>query len=184
MVLSRKVIDDSVPSRIAESVLDTLTEKTGCSSVFGLISGETVFVAARRESKGELRVSMHIGFAMPLTHGAHGKSIVAFYPEPERQRILAQEELHFHEDTEKLDRTLLADELERCRREGFACSPARSAPGVTVISAPVFGFTGDPVGFVEIFVFSPEEEARRFGPEVVRAGKVLSSELGADMGKN
>jgi len=179
VILSRKVIDDSVPSRMAESVLDTLTEKTGCTSVFGLISGETVFVAARCENKGELRISMHIGFAMPLTYGAHGKSIVAFYPESERRRLLEQEDLNFHGDPEKLDRTLLADELAQCRREGFACSPAKSAPGVTVVSAPVFGFTGEPIGFVEIFVFASEKEARRFGPEVAKAGKVLSNHLGS-----
>lgn len=184
VILSRKVIDDTVPSRMAESVLDTLTEETECTSVFGLISGDTVFVAARRENKGDLRVSMHIGFAMPLTYGAHGKAMVAFFPESERDRLLEGETLHFHGEPEQLDRMLLADELERCRCEGFACAHAKSAPGVTVVAAPVFGFTGDPMGFVEIFVFAPEEEARRFGPEVARAGEELSHQLGAVVGKN
>lgn len=183
VILSRKVIDDTVPSRMAESVLDALTEKTGCTSVFGLISGDTAFVAARRENKGELRISMHIGFAMPFTYGAHGKAMVAFFPEPERDQILKGEALYFHEIPEKLDRALLAKELERCRCDGFACSHARSAPGVTVVSSPVFGFIGKPIGFVEIFVFAPEEEARRFGPEVAKAGNVLSRQLGAAIDK-
>lgn len=183
VILSQKVLDDANPSRTAESVLDTLTKETGCASVFGLISGNTVFVAARRESMGELRISMHIGFAMPLTYGAHGKSVVAFFPESERDRLLESEDLHFHEAPEELDRTLLAEELEQCRREGFACSNAKSTPGITVISAPVFGFTGSPIGFVEIFVFASEKEARRFGPEVARAGKVLSQQLGTVISK-
>lgn len=183
VILSRKVIDDTIPSRTAESVLDALTEKTECTSVFGLISGDTIFVAARSESMGELRISMHIGFAMPLTYGAHGKAIVSFFPESERDRILEGKDLYFHEDPEKLDRTLLAKELEQCRRDGYSCSHARSAPGVTVVAAPVFGFTGKPIGFVEIFVFAPEEKACRLGPEVARAGKVLSQQLGAAIDK-
>jgi DNA-binding IclR family transcriptional regulator len=179
--LSRKVIDDIVPSEIAKPVLDTLSKDTGCTSVFGLITGETVYVAARRENGGDIRIVMNIGYAMPLTHGAHGKAIVAFLPEAERSRILSQEDLHFYPDPGKLDRDHLTDELAQCRREGFACAISRSTPGITVVAAPVFGFSGNPIGFLEIFVLASVESARRFGPMVSRAGKALSLQLGADV---
>lgn len=184
LALSRKVLDDLVPSQLAEPVLDTLTEETGSTSVFGLITGETVYVAASRESEGDIRIVMRVGLTMPLTYGAHGKAIVAFLPESERGRILSRDDLHFHIHPEKLDRHLLHDELARCRLEGFACAPAKSATGITVVTAPVFGFGGGPVGFVEIFVPAPEKEARVSGSVVVRAAESLSRLLGATIDGN
>jgi DNA-binding IclR family transcriptional regulator len=179
VTLSRKVLDDLTPSQLAEPVLEKLTEESGSTSVFGLITGETVYVAAKRESGGDVRIVMRVGHIMPLTYGAHGKAIVAFLPEAERDRILKHEELYFHENPERLDRSLLSEELTRCRREGFACGSAKSAHGVTVVAAPVLGSTGVPMGFVEIFVLTPEKVARQFGPAVARAGRILSRQLGA-----
>jgi DNA-binding IclR family transcriptional regulator len=183
ITLSRKVLDDIIPSQLAEPVLDALTQETGCTSVFGLITGETVYVAAKRESEGDIRIVMRVGLTMPLTYGAHGKAMVPFFPETERNRILERNELYFHVDPDKLDRRLLAEELAQCRREGFACAIAKSAPWITVVTAPVLGFTGVPTGFVEIFVPAPEQEARRLGPVVSRAGKSLSRQLGANIGE-
>jgi DNA-binding IclR family transcriptional regulator len=183
ITLSRKVLDNIIPSQLAAPVLEALTQETGCTSVFGLITGETVYVAAKRESEGDIRIVMRVGLSMPLTYGAHGKAIAAFLPEAERDRILAREELYFHVDPGKLDRRLLAEELVQCRREGFACATAKSAPGITVVTAPVLEFTGVPTGFVEIFVPAPEKEARRLGPVVSRAGIALSRQLGANIGQ-
>jgi DNA-binding IclR family transcriptional regulator len=179
VTLSRKVLDDLTPSQLAEPVLEKLTEESGNTSAFGLVTGDTVYIAAKRESQGDVRVVMRVGYSMPLTYGAHGKAIVAFLPEEERDRILKRDDLHFHGDPDRLDRSLLAEELARCRREGFACALAQAPHGITVVTAPVFGSTGVPVGFVEIFVLAPEAAARKFGVVVARAGNTLSRQLGA-----
>ena len=150
VTLSRKVLDDLTPSQLAEPILKALTEESGSTSVFGLITNESVYVVAKRESGGDVRVVMRVGYMMPLTYGAHGKAIVAFLPEAEQDRILAREDLYFHGDPGRLDRSLLADELAQCRREGFACALAQAAHGITVVATPVFGSTGVPIGFVDI----------------------------------
>ncbi len=181
VTLSRKVLDDLTPSRIAESILRSLTEESGSTSVFGLIHEDNVYVAAKHESEGDLRIVMRVGQTLPLTFGAHGKAIVAFLPEEERNRILERNDLYFHGDPTQLNRTLLAEELAQCRQEGFASALAQVAQGITVVTAPVFGATGTPVGFVEIFVLAPEKAARQFGPMVARAGKNLSKQLGANV---
>ncbi len=179
VILSRKVLDDLIPSRVAEPVLDALSEESGSTSVFGLIAGDSVYIAAKRESGGDIRVVMRVGYVMPLTYGAHGKAIVPFLPQAEQDQILRQKDLYFHGDPDKLDRKLLAEEFSRCRREGFACALAQAVRGVAVVAAPVFGVTGLPIGVVETCVLASEKEARRFGPMVVRAAKTLSGQLGA-----
>lgn len=179
ITLSRKVLDDLIPSRVAEPVLAALTGETESTSVLGLITGETVYVAAKKEAEENIRVVMRVGHTLPLTFGAHGKAIVAFMAAAEQERLLLSEELCFYGSPDRLDRARLMDELAQCRIQGFACDFGESAQGVNVIAAPVLGADNDPVGFVEIFVLAPPQAARKYGPAVVRAGKAISRQLGA-----
>jgi len=179
VTLSRKVLDDLTPSQLAEPVLEMLTRESGSTSVFGLITGETIYVAAKREGEGDIRIVMRIGHILPLTYGAHGKAIVAFLLEKEQDQILKDEDLYFHGDPGKLDRARLREELTRCRRQGFACDFGESTQGVNVVAAPVLGPAGIPMGFVEVFSLASAKVAHRFGPLVARAGKNLSQQMGA-----
>jgi DNA-binding IclR family transcriptional regulator len=179
VTLARKVLDDLIPSRVAEPVLEALTRKTESTSVLGLITGETVYVAAKKEADENIRVVMRVGHTLPLTFGAHGKVIVAFMADADQERLLKGEDLCFYGSPDRLDRTRLMDELAQCRRQGFACDFGESAQGVNVIAAPVLGADNSPVGFVEIFVLAPPQSAQGFGPTVARAGETISRQLGA-----
>ena len=181
LTLSRKVLDDQNLSSIAEPVLEALTHRTGYTSVFGLISGDSVYIASKKEGTGDIRIVTQVGLIMPLTYGAHGKAIIPFFPESKRKHILAQEHLMFHCQPEKLDRQLLHEELSMSRTQGFASAKAESAPGITVVCAPVMGLSGGPFGFIEIFVPIPEKEARNSGPIVAAAARDLSQRLGAQV---
>jgi DNA-binding IclR family transcriptional regulator len=181
VALSRKVLDDLVPSRFAEPFLDALARETGSTTVFGLITGETVYVAAKRESDDEIRITSRLGHILPVTFGAHGKAIAAFLPEEERDRVLRRKELYFHGSPEKLDKARLTKELAECREKGFACDFGESSRGVNVIAAPVLGAKGTPVGFVEIFNLAAREKVDALGAAVVAAGRSLSQQLGAQM---
>jgi DNA-binding IclR family transcriptional regulator len=181
VTLSRKVLDDLTPARLAEPVLEELTTTTGSTSVLGLLTGDTVYVAAKRESVGDIRTVARVGHIMPLTYGAHGKVIAAFLTKDEQERILKEEDLYFHGNPGKLDRARLAEELAECRLKGFACDFGESAQGVNVVAAPVMSSASRPIGFVEVFILASPEVAAEFGPLVARAGKVLSRQLGAEI---
>ncbi len=179
LALSRKVLNDIVPSEIADPILDNLTNETRYTSVFGMITDDKVYIVSKKESAGDIRIIMNIGYTMPLTYGAHGKAIVSFMKDSNQQQLLKKEKLYFHGSANKLDRNLLQTEIASCREIGFAFARADTY-GISVISAPVLGFTGDPVGFVEIFVPAPEEVARQLGHYVVSAAKKLSIQFSAD----
>lgn len=178
VTLSRNVLDDFDLPRLSEPVLDQLTLETRCTSVFGMISGDSVYVASKKEPDTPIRVVMRIGHPLPLSHGAHGKAIFAFLDDAERSRLLQAEDLYFHGHPGLLDRARLDKELAQCRREGFACDFGESAQGVNVVAAPVRGAGGGPLGFVEIFVLGSGENARGSGPKVVRAAETLSNLMG------
>jgi DNA-binding IclR family transcriptional regulator len=178
VTLSRKVLDDLTPSQLAQPILDELARQTKSTAVLGLISGDTVYVAAKKESDGDIRVVTHLGRTTSITHGAHGKAIVAFLPADERERILKDPVLYFQADPEKTDRERLARELLECRKNGFAYDFGELVPGVSVIAAPVIGAGSTPIGYVEVFILAPVETAVAFGPAVARAGDLLSEQLG------
>jgi DNA-binding IclR family transcriptional regulator len=179
--LSRKVLDDLSPPRLAQPILEELAAKADSTSVLGLIDGRSVFVAAKHESEGNIGVTMRIGHRLPLTYGAHGKAIVASLPRKERDRLLRGKDLYFHGDPPRLNKARLQKELAQCRREGFAEDLGELNRGLHVVAAPVLGPNRSPIGFIEIFVLFSAKAAHRFGPLVADAGKELSRQLGAEV---
>lgn len=177
--LSRKVLDDLGPPRLAEPILKELAGETKSTAVLGLMAGSGVFVAAKHEGEGGIGITMRIGHRLPLTYGAHGKAIAAFLPEKEREALLKEKDLCFHGDPSRLDRAKLAEQLGRCRREWFAEDLGQINPGLNVVAAPVLGPAGTPIGYIEIFVLFSRETAHKFGPLVAAAGQALSRQLGA-----
>jgi len=179
--LSRKVLDDLSPPRLAKPLLEELAGKTGSTAVLGLIADRNVFVAAKHEAEGNIGVTMRISHHLPLTYGAHGKAIAAFLSKKERDLLLQGKDLYFHGDPAKLNRARLKKELTQCRREGFAEDLGELNRGLHVVAAPVLGPNRAPIGFIEIFVLFSAKAAHRFGPLVAEAGKTLSRQLGAEV---
>ncbi len=147
-----------------------------------MITGRSVYISVKREAEGPVNVGVRLGHVLPLTYGAHGKALVAFFPKEEQDRILEGKELLFHISPDRLDRERLKAELAQCLEEGFACDLGESTKGVNVVAAPVLGPTQAPIGFVEIFVLASAEAAIDLGPTVSRAAKALSRQLGAEFG--
>ena len=179
--LSRRVLDDLNPPRLAEPILEELARKAGSTAVLGLIADRSIFVAAKHEGEGNIGVTLRIGRRLPLTYGAHGKAIVTFLPREERDLLLKEHDLYFHGDPARLNTPRLQKELAQCRRKWFAEDLGELNKGLNVIAAPVIGPNGDPIGFVEIFVLFSAKAAHRFGPLVAEAGKMLSRQLGAEV---
>lgn len=182
VTLSRKVLDDLSPTRLAEPILEKLARKAASTAVLGLIADRNVFVAAKHEGEGDVGITMRIGHRLPLTYGAHGKAIAAFLPEEERDRLLREKNLFFHGDPRKLDRGRLKKELAKCRVEGFAEDLGEVNQGLNVVAAPVMGPSGTPIGYIEILVLLTAEVAHRLGLMVAEAGRALSRQLGAEVG--
>jgi DNA-binding IclR family transcriptional regulator len=179
--LSRKVLDDLSAPRLAEPILEDLAGKTGTTAVLGLIAGQNVFVAAKREGPGPVMVTMRVGQRLPLTYGCHGKAIAAFLPETELQNLLKEKKLYFYGDSSLFDKAKLMKDLDRCRQDGFAEDLEETTPGLNALAAPVLGPNGRPFGYIVVLGLASAEAARQAGPLVAAAGKALSRQLGAEI---
>src|SRR4030043_622039 len=118
--LSRHVLDNLYYPDIVAPFLDDLAKETNGTALFGLIYGEHLLVVGKREGNQNIGFGIGLGHRFHMTLGAHGKAMVAFMPEPEREKILTKKRVYFHGlDISRLNMKRLRDELTQCRQLGY-----------------------------------------------------------------
>ena len=179
--LGRKVLDSLNLRQVADPFLERLSRETHSTACFGLITEDNVFVIGRQEGDAEFGLTIRIGQRYRISHGAHGKAIVAFMPETERERILAKPYLHFHGDPSRFDRERLEREFAKCRREGYAEDVGEMAPKVITVAAPVFASGGRVIGAIVVVGLFSKSLVKQYGSLVAVTGKKVSELLGANV---
>jgi DNA-binding IclR family transcriptional regulator len=86
--LSRHVLDNLHYPEIVAPFLDDLAKETNGTALFGLIYGEHLLVVGKREGNQNIGFTIRLGHRFHITLGAHGKAIVAFMPEPDKENLL------------------------------------------------------------------------------------------------
>ncbi|MEA4932367.1 MAG: IclR family transcriptional regulator [Lawsonibacter sp.] len=109
---------------------------------------EVVYLYKEDTSNSVIRMSSFVGLRSPMYCTAVGKSILAYLPEGEVKTIWDRTVVTpFTPNTIIHFRDLLA-ELERVRRQGYALDREEHELGVLCVAAPVFDYSGAPVGAV------------------------------------
>jgi DNA-binding IclR family transcriptional regulator len=143
--LSRRVLDNLNYEEIAGPYLEKLAKQTHSTALLGIIDNTNVFIVAKQEADQTIGVTTRIGHRFSITHGAHGKAIVAFLPEADQTKILGEDKLFFHGNASKFNRGRLEGEIVQCRENGYAVDMGELNPGINVIASPLF--PGNPYWF-------------------------------------
>lgn len=122
---------------IARPVLERLARASGESAFVAVRAGNYYRYEEFVDSPEELRVTGHRGKRAHLHTSATGKVLLAFSPEREIRRFLAQP-LPAYTPRTITDPARIEDELGRIRAEGYALSTNQTNLGSTGISVPVF----------------------------------------------
>jgi len=178
LTLTGKMLDTLSLPHLAEPILYDLAKKAGATVTLGIISDDKTYIVAEYLGAPGIGVSSPIGYATPITYGAHGKAIAAFLPEEELEELLKNKELFFYGHPEKFDKTRLRKELAQCRRNGFTLELGDIQQGMNAVAAPILDQNSYPIGYVTIVGFFTEEEALKLGPLAVDAVKIISKEAG------
>ena len=179
--LARNVLDNLYYPDIVAPFLQNLAIETNGTAVFGLINGEHVFVVSKHEGNQNIGFSVRLGHRFHITLGAHGKAILAFMPESEREKILARKKVYFYWEPSGVNMKLLRGEFARCRELGFAQDIGKITPGVNVVSAPLFAHHEKIIGCLILIGTFQESMIDQYGPKVVHAAKQISIKLGANV---
>lgn len=117
-----------------ERVLTTLMEKSNESAAIIVSDLSQSICVSMIESKQALRCSFIPGKGDILIRGASGKTLLAFYEEPLRNKILSQ----YFSPNEKHPKEALLQELKEIKQRGYGRTVGEIDEGVLGISAPIF----------------------------------------------
>jgi DNA-binding IclR family transcriptional regulator len=182
VLLSRYFLDNLHYMQVVSPFIAALARETKITALFGMISGGYVFILDKYEVNQNVSFTLRIGHRLHITLGSIGKSIVAFMPDEKREEILARKKLYFHGDPASLDLKQLRNELEECRRKWYATSDiGEITPGISAVSAPVFGPNKKVIGCVTLLGAFPSNMAEELGAKTSYTGRQISRRLGADL---
>lgn len=176
--LARNILNNMDVRDLVVQPLKILAEETELTAHFGLVTGSRVYIIAKEEGNQSFGYSIRIGVHHHITHGSHGKAIVAFMTEEERKHILEQEELGFYGDGVPFDRSKLFKELEEVRRTGYAVDARETNPNIIGISSPVFNADGTIMGCVILVGVFSRVNLKKIGSQVVATALGISRTLG------
>ena len=158
--------------------LQALAQKTELSVHFGQVTGSEFYIISKAENNRNFGYRIRVGAHHHITHGAHGKAILAFMSEEERQEILSQKYLCFYGDGEPVDMNYLQEELETCRKEGYSMDLGITNPNINVLAAPVMDSKNDVIGCVILVGAFRRSEVKKFGSMVSQSAMDISHLLG------
>jgi IclR family KDG regulon transcriptional repressor len=166
---------------LARPAMEQLRELTGETVHLGSLEDGTVLYVEKVEASHPVRMHSRIGAVARLHCTGVAKGILAFLPQPDRDRLLDHYELVRMTDNTLTDRGALEADLALSRERGYAVDAEENEPGIHCISAPVYSAAGLPIGAFS--VTAPISRVDReillsFAPALLEATRETSRQLG------
>lgn len=169
--------------RLAQRYIDRINERTGEAAQLAVMQGTDLVGLLRREARHAVRVDVGLGSKFNAAHAtASGKAILAWLPDTERDRILADKGLTAFTPKTITDPQTLIEELRLVRRTGFSVDRQEFQQGVLCIGAAVRDHAGAVVGAISASVPSyraTNAHVLLIRTELLSSTRELSLELGA-----
>jgi IclR family KDG regulon transcriptional repressor len=175
--LVRRKMDFTMEAR---PFLRTLLEKTGETVHLAILDHDSVLYVISLESKQALRMGSKVGTRVPVHCTAVGKTLLAFQPEGEVERIIARG-LPASTPNAIVDAKALQRELALVRARSYALDDEESEVGLRAIAAPIRNDAGNVIAAISIA--GPVHRMTRktllgWVRELVEAGDAVSQRLG------
>jgi DNA-binding IclR family transcriptional regulator len=186
LLLTRALVNNTDLAQAVYPYLENLAAQTGCSFHLGVVSGETLFVVARRHAPGGTYIAIDVGHRYPLTWGAHGRAFLATLPPEEFERRLGQSSIIQAGETDRdgIDREVLRAQVEEARRLGFGMNLGTTWSGLNAVSTAITVDSPDAhegkraVGFLVAVGNFSEERAHEIGRLMQDVAAEMSRKLG------
>ena len=178
--LSHACLQVDLPRR-AHPYMETINLTTGETVHLAALQGDAVVTLAVREARHPVRVGTgKIGKQEAPHATSTGKAILAWLPEDEMQRILADGLKRFTEKT-ITDFPAFVESLRVVRRHGFAIEREEYLPGVMCIGAAIRDQAGAVIGAISAStptMRASEQHIELMCREITAATRALSAEFG------
>ena len=179
--LGARAIDDLDIHAAARGHLQALAEETACTVLLGIVSRDRFYVVGKYDGNAMVSLTIRQNQCFHITHGAHGKAIVAAMNDETREKILTSQPLHFYGENTRVDRTRLEAEFVRCRENEYAVDNESMTPGIRAVAAPVFDHGNVVFAGVVLAGMFREDEIPAMGERVAAMGRWISRQAGASI---
>ncbi|KZN95527.1 MULTISPECIES: IclR family transcriptional regulator [Aeribacillus] len=139
------------------------------------IENEGPIFISWEESSKLIKINVRVGSIVPLTTSATGNIFAAFYPETKTKDLIDRELSKNQMNQKQLEET-----LSTIKKEGYAYTQSY-LPGITAISAPIFGPNKELVAALTVIGLSGVidiSENSIYTKELLKTAKEISRELG------
>jgi len=135
---------------IARPFLDALAAGTGETVHLAQLDGGHVLYLDKRNARDPVDMFSQAGKVGPAHCTGVGKAMLAFLPEADLARLIAQMSFHRHTSATLATPAALRAELAEIRRTGLAFDREEHEPGIICVAAPVLTSRGRVLGALSL----------------------------------
>ncbi|WP_442785291.1 IclR family transcriptional regulator [Amycolatopsis sp. H20-H5] len=127
---------------VALPVMEQVSAHTGEPTLMAVLDGRDQLYVHAVEGRQQVQIRGEPGRRGPLHCTSMGKCLVAFAPEEQRLRLVAELELTPMGPRSITGRAAFAAEIELVRERGYAVADEEHVPGIRAVGVPVCGPDG------------------------------------------
>jgi IclR family transcriptional regulator, pca regulon regulatory protein len=166
--------------------LEELRQRTSYAVSLSVLDGVDIVYVDRapsfKRAMNKIDMGMQSGSRLPAYCTSMGKVLLAYLPEDERRKRIAELDLTKRGPNTIVSKTALREELEEVAEAGFAVNDEELAPELYATSVPVRNEARDVVAAVSMSAHSSmislEELVNSLGPHLVSTADRISARLG------
>jgi DNA-binding IclR family transcriptional regulator len=164
-------------------VLETLRNRTGETITIHVRAGLSRICVQELPSPQPLRYTAGLGATVGIYVGSAGKTLLAFMPDDERERILKSLRLAPETANTITSLDVLRAELDEVKEQGFAVSHGERVDGAVGVSAPVHDASGRILAALSILGPADRltDRLSEMQQLVVAAGKAITENIRESM---
>jgi IclR family transcriptional regulator, KDG regulon repressor len=167
---------------VARPYLRNLARQRQATSDLGILYGSEVLYLERRVGHPAAMVGEVVGRRVPLHCTSIGKVLLAFLPPAERRQLIASLSLESYTPNTIVDTGLLAEELDRVVKQGYAVDMQEFHLGSSCVGAPIRGHGGNVIAALSLMLpvgnGGQEDDYEAQAQAVIETAGAISKELG------
>ena len=168
-------------SAVAKPYMEHLSADCGVSVMLSICEGSHVITLDQVESRDKLRIVSDVGSRLPIYCTSQGKVFLASMPRADAEKLLRRQSMTQFTPHTITDVDALMQEVEDCRKRGYAIENGEYKIGLRSISAPIHTVDGGvkyTVGVIGMFRSTHSDEFHAAIEHVCATAAMISAALG------
>lgn len=168
-------------SQVARPYMEHLSQQTGASVTLSICEDDSVITLEQVEAPDKLRIVSDIGARLPIYCTSQGKVFLAHRSQQEVSKLLRRQMITPFTPHTITDLSILMQEIDACRTNGYAIENGEYKIGLRSISAPVYTVEGEvkyTLGVIGMFRSTHSAEFQTAVEQVCTTASMLSAALG------